>query len=460
MKLDILKNQTSVLIGIFIQDSSSTTGAGLTGLTSGSSGLVCYRARADDGNAAATQIALTGGTRGTWSSGGFIEKDATNMPGVYELGLPNTAVASGSNWVIVMLKGATNMAPLVLEIQLVAYDPEDAIHLGLSSLPNTAVTTNGSLITSGSGTAQLSVSGGVAQADLAKILTVAVSTSTAQLGVNVVNIKGSASAGAAGYVGLDWGNITAPTTAVNFSGSTIKTITDRVTANTDQLAGQTVTAAAGVTFPSSVASPTNITAGTITTVTNLTNVSAGGIVASSFASGALDAVWSTTARILTAGTNIVLPSNGLSSISAWTVAITGNITGNLSGSVGSVVSGVTLAVGAVQAIWDALTSALTTVGSIGKLLVTNIDTTISSRLASGSYTAPPTAAANADAVWDEILASHVTAGSTGQALSTASGGGTSGPNVNVVTWLGDTPQSLIGGRVQVVTMPPAQKWTG
>lgn len=39
----------------------------------------------------------------------------------------------------------------------------------------------------------------------------------------------------------------------------------------------------------------------------------------------------------------------------------------------------TLTAGAVQAIWNALTSALTTVGSIGKLLVTNINATISSR---------------------------------------------------------------------------------
>lgn len=38
--------------------------------------------------------------------------------------------------------------------------------------------------------------------------------------------------------------------------------------NVTSLAGQTVTAAAGVTFPSSVASPTNITAGTITSLTN------------------------------------------------------------------------------------------------------------------------------------------------------------------------------------------------
>lgn len=76
------------------------------------------------------------------------------------------------------------------------------------------------------------------------------------------------------------------------------------------------------------------------------SVSAGGIAASSFASGAIDAtafaqaaadkVWSTTARVLTAGTNIQLPANGLANVTAWTV----NITGSLSGSVGSVTGNV------------------------------------------------------------------------------------------------------------------------
>jgi len=60
-------------------------------------------------------------------------------------------------------------------------------------------------------------------------------------------------------------------------------------------------------------------------------------------------------------------------------------TNNLSG------TSVLLAAAAVQAIWDALTSALTTVGSIGKLLVDRIDAAISSRLAAGSYTAPDNA---------------------------------------------------------------------
>ncbi len=73
-----------------------------------------------------------------------------------------------------------------------------------------------------------------------------------------------------GAVGSVTGNV-----GGNVVGS-VASVTARVTANTDQLAGQTVTAAAGVTFPASVASPTNITAGTITTVTNLTNAPTNG----------------------------------------------------------------------------------------------------------------------------------------------------------------------------------------
>lgn len=64
----------------------------------------------------------------------------------------------------------------------------------------------------------------------------------------------------------------------------------------------------------------------------------------------------------------------------------------------TIAAGVTLAAAAVQAIWDAATSALSTASSIGKLLVDNINATISSRLASASYTAPLDAAGTRSAV--------------------------------------------------------------
>lgn len=61
------------------------------------------------------------------------------------------------------------------------------------------------------------------------------------------------------------------------------------------------------------------------------------------------------------------------------VASVSGAVGSVTGAVGSVTAGVTLAASAVQAIWDALTSALTTAGSIGKLLVDNVNAAVSSR---------------------------------------------------------------------------------
>lgn len=61
--------------------------------------------------------------------------------------------------------------------------------------------------------------------------------------------------------------------------------------------------------------------------------------------------------------------------------------------------------------------------ALGDTRIANLDATVSSRLATAGYTAPPTAAANADAVWDEAIAGHLGAGSTGAALNAAGGSG-------------------------------------
>jgi len=123
-ELSIVKGTTSKLIDVFIQDSSSTTGAGLTGLAFGSAGLTAYYYR--EGAAASVAITLATMTRGTWATGGFIVVDATNMPGLYQIGVPDAAFATGANSVVVMLKGAANMAPVVLEIELTVFDNQSA----------------------------------------------------------------------------------------------------------------------------------------------------------------------------------------------------------------------------------------------------------------------------------------------------------------------------------------------
>lgn len=77
--------------------------------------------------------------------------------------------------------------------------------------------------------------------------------------------------------------------------------------------------------------------------------------AGDFAQAAADKVWLTASRTLTAfGFSVTVGTNNDK-------------------------TGYSLSVAGIQAIWDALTSALTTSGSIGKLLVDNINATISSR---------------------------------------------------------------------------------
>lgn len=118
MKRKLTAGQTSVSLPIFIQNTSSATGGGLSGLTSGTSGLVAeYRRR---GQSAWTAITLTSKTLGTWTSGGIVADGA--LGGAYELDLPDAVCASGARWVAVRLYGAANMLPCLIEIELDVID--------------------------------------------------------------------------------------------------------------------------------------------------------------------------------------------------------------------------------------------------------------------------------------------------------------------------------------------------
>ena len=108
---------TSQIFQIFIQDSSRTdTIVGLTGLTYSSSGLTAYYHK-ENQTAGATSISLVDMTIGTFTSGGFKEIDATNMPGWYEFCPPNACFTS-CNSVGIQLKGATNMMLVNIEVDL------------------------------------------------------------------------------------------------------------------------------------------------------------------------------------------------------------------------------------------------------------------------------------------------------------------------------------------------------
>ena len=129
--MKIKRGSTSVRRLIFIADTSSTTGAGLANLVFNSASLVAYYFAGDLNNE--VQITLVTATLGTFTSGGFIAVDNTNMPGWYEIGIPDAAL-DGGNEVAIQLQGATNMAPVNIYIEIDAVDYQDATAFGLSRI--------------------------------------------------------------------------------------------------------------------------------------------------------------------------------------------------------------------------------------------------------------------------------------------------------------------------------------
>jgi hypothetical protein len=121
------------------------------------------------------------------------------------------------------------------------------------------------------------------------------------------------------------------------------------------------------------------------------------------------------------------------------------VSGRIDASVGAMATGVLTATAiAADAITDAkvasdvtIASVTGSVGSVTGLTASNLDVAVSTRLASASYTAPPSASTIAQAVWDALTSALTTVGSIGKLLvtnidaaissrSTYAGGDTSG----------------------------------
>lgn len=113
-------SQASIVLRIKILNSSLTTGAGLTGLTSASTGLIISTIA--DNEATATAYTASGSTIETIATLGtyaaptatkcrFREVDATNHKGVYEVQLADARFAvSSAKSLLVSISGATNAA--------------------------------------------------------------------------------------------------------------------------------------------------------------------------------------------------------------------------------------------------------------------------------------------------------------------------------------------------------------
>ena len=240
MLIGYKRGQGSIVLRVKILNSSVSTGAGLTGLTSTSTGMIISTIADNEATATAYTVAASNvetittlGTYAAPTSGKcrFKEVDATNHKGVYEIQIADARFnVSSAKSLLVSVAGATNAAETDVVIPLRDLDPYDAVRAGLTALPNVASGSAGAIITSGTGTAQLSVSsgnitvGGYAAGQAPLQPTVAGRT----LDVTTT-----------GEAGIDWANVGSPTTTLNLSGTTIST-SQQVASVTGNVGGNVV----------------------------------------------------------------------------------------------------------------------------------------------------------------------------------------------------------------------------
>jgi len=213
--------QTSVVLRAKLLDSSSTTGAGLTGLTSASSGLIISTIA--DNEASATAYTVAGSTiesittLGTFAAPTatkcrFKELDSTNHKGIYEFQFADARFAvSSAKSLLISVAGATNLQQADFVVVLKSDDPFVAKPANFASLS-----------IDGSGR------------------------------VDIIKINGTSQ------------------TARDIGASVLLAAGQKV--DVDTIKTNPVVNGGTITFPTNatLASTTNITAGTITTTTNLT----------------------------------------------------------------------------------------------------------------------------------------------------------------------------------------------
>lgn len=364
MLIDYRIGQTSIVLRVKIRNSSVATGAGLTGLTSSSTGLRIGTIA--DNEATSTAYTVAGATIETVTTLGtfanptatkcrFREVDSTNHPGIYELQIDNTRFAvTSARSLLISISGATNAAECDVMIPLRAVDPYSAAGF-MTGVNGIAPPANWNLMAiDGSG-----------RVDLGKIL-------------------GTASAGVAGYVGLDWSHVNAPTSTVALSGTTIGTATNVTTKLAVSLAATDVTG----NLPADLQT---IKTQAVTAAAPVTVLASVGTAATSTAQ-----TGDSFARIGAAGA-------GLTALGDTRLANLDAAVSTRSTYAGADTAGTTTLLGRL------------TTGRATNL--DNLDAAVSTRLATAGYTTPPTTAAIATALWqDTVPGDFTTAGSPGRLL--------------------------------------------
>lgn len=394
------KGATSQTVYLSVNDSASTTGGKKTGIAYNTAGLVASYTRNGAARTAIT-LATLASASAAWSSGGFVEVDATNEPGLYRCDVPDAAFASGVDSVVVQIGGATGMVWAAEEVQLTAVDLQDAVALGLSRI-DAAISS--------------------------RMATFTLPTNFSSL---VINASGRIDVGTwlgAAVNALIGGRVDANAQVVgDKTGYTASTVSDKT--------GYALTAGEHT----SIASDTQ----TGLTSQGYTATRAGYL---DTLNGLVAAIWAAATRTLTAfGFNVTVGTNN--DKTGYTASTVSDKTGYALTSAEHT--------NITADVWDATASSHNTAGTTGNKLNSAASAgdpwLTSVPGAYGAGTAGQIIGSLPGSVWDVAIASHTSAGSTGNKLNGLSGAAGSGALTVAVTVQNDALHPVAGAQFWVTT---------
>lgn len=142
----VKKGTANVTRYIMLRDSEAGTPE--TGYTITDLDLSYLRAGSD--HSAKVDATALGSVDAAHSDNKMIEVDSTLFPGLYRVDWPDAAFVTGVSKVYLSVTGS-GLDPAIEEVQLVNYDPDDAVRMGLTALPNAAADAAGGLPISDAG---------------------------------------------------------------------------------------------------------------------------------------------------------------------------------------------------------------------------------------------------------------------------------------------------------------------
>jgi hypothetical protein len=215
---DILKGATDVTRYVMLVDSA--TGAPETGLVITTLDLQYTRNQSTP--AAKVDAVALAATNTAHTDNRAIEVDATSSPGLYRVDWPDAAFATGADKVLLVVT-CTGVAPAVELIDLVNFNSQDGVRLGLTALPPANADAAGGLPISDAGGLDLDA----IKTDTAAILVDTGTTLDGRIPAALVSGRMDASVGAmsAAAVQAIWDALTSALTTV---GSIGKWIVDKL----------------------------------------------------------------------------------------------------------------------------------------------------------------------------------------------------------------------------------------